>query len=51
MLKVRKAALAKSVQDLKEMIVVAERADPNIRRQKMFGGDNEKEKAFNQNLS
>jgi hypothetical protein len=51
MLEVRKAALIKSVKNLKEMIIVAERADPDLVRQKMFGGDSEKEKIYFQNLT
>ena len=50
MLEVRKAALIQSVQNLKEMIVVVERTDPDLVRQKMFGGDKEKEKIYLEKL-
>ena len=44
MLAERKQQLKNSIQNLKEMIEVAERQDPNLKRKLMFDGDVEKEK-------
>ena len=51
MLANRKVQLQKAIRDLQGMVEAAEKADPNIRRQQMFGGSLEKETEFNENLA
>ena len=48
MLQVRKDAKAQSMEHLKHMVAAAEKADPRIRKQIMFGSDHQKELVFNQ---
>ena len=50
MMNERKVELQKSIKRLKQLVLAAEKADPELRRLQMFGGDSKKEKAFNQRL-
>ena len=50
MMNERKVELQKSIKRLRQLVLAAEKADPELRRLQMFGGNIKKEKAFNQRL-
>ena len=51
MIQERKEQLRKSIEALDGLVQAAERADPDVRKQQMFGGSVEREKDFYDNLA